>query len=64
MNIGSKCSDCLVCECSGHCLAGHGDDHFIKMSKKKLNGMLKSKAGDLNKNEIKYIKEKLKEWYS
>ena len=44
MKIGSDCSgeckDCVTHYCGG-CIAGHGDDHFCKITEQKAKDMLK-----------------------
>ena len=44
MKIGSDCSGpCILCACSGGCLAGHGDDDYVPISLALAEKMLETK---------------------
>jgi hypothetical protein len=62
MEFFTRCSgECIVCACSGGCIAGHGDDDFIPASKEMLMTILETKkwAGRdrmLTDKELSYVK--------
>lgn len=60
MKMFSDCSgECCICDCSGGCLAGHGDDDFIPASKEKIIENLDNNRYERYREYmIKYLKEK------
>lgn len=53
MKLFSDCSGpCILCACSGGCLAGHGDDDFCPASSDTLFKRLKTTSSDDNKITI------------
>ena len=62
MKFFSDCSgECCVCACSGHCLAGHGDDDFVPAAKEKI--IKKLDSGNYTHSEG-YMIRFLEEYYS
>lgn len=52
MKFFSICSDCLTCACSGGCLAGHGDDDYVRASNAELKKRL-DKYENILRNKTK-----------
>lgn len=61
MKFFSDCSgECCVCNCAGHCLAGHGDDDYERATKDQLIERLNLGKYKGSENIMKYA---LMDWY-
>lgn len=62
MQLFNNCSEvCIVCSCSGGCLAGHGDDDFSPASVEEL--IKRYNDEKQSKGNKTYIKEYLLSYY-
>lgn len=60
MKFFTDCSGiCAICAYGEHCLAGHGDDHFVPADKEQIISRLdNNRFSSFRKDMIDYLKHK------
>jgi len=66
MKLFSSCKDCITCACYEHgCLAGNGDDDYIRASNEELATRLKeAETGMNNENNSDSVREQYRKDYN